>query len=137
MMTKILVGILLIPLSYALYASNDTFPLYSAARVSDPPVIDGALEEDCWKNAEVTAPFVAIGGKVVNVRTTGMVGWDDKTLYLALVCEEPKMAVIEERIRSGQISGSDQSIEVFIDSNYDRSSYIHSTVKSSQGVASH
>jgi len=103
---------------------SDTFPMYSALMVSDPPVIDGILDEECWKNAEKTAPFVAIGGKPAKTSTTGMLCWDEKILYIAFVCEEPEMDVIENRIKTGQIKDFDQSIEVFIDSNYDRSSYI-------------
>jgi len=100
------------------------FPFYSAKKISVPPVIDGILNEECWKNAEMTVPFVAIGGKEVNVKTVGLLCWDKEKLYIGFICEEPLMEIIEKKIKDGNIKGFDESIEVFIDSRYDRSSYI-------------
>ncbi len=114
----------MLPIFYAVNSFSSEFPFYSAARISDPPEIDGVLEDKCWENAYVTEPFVAIGGKAVDVKTTGMLCWDDKNLYVAFVCEEPMMNNIEERMERGQIKGFDESIEIFIDSNYDRSTYV-------------
>lgn len=109
-----------VPFLFVLNASGDEFPIYSAYRVSEPPRIDGALDDACWATAEQTAPFVAIGGKAVDVSTTGMLCWDNKTLYIAFVCNEPLMDVLEKRIRQGQVRDFDESIEIFFDADYNR-----------------
>ena len=98
-----------------LTAAETTRPSYSALRTADTPVIDGALDEACWGKAARSTPFVAIGGKPVAVTTTGMLCWDDRALYIAFICEEPRMARIEERLTAGQAAELGESIEVFID----------------------
>ncbi len=123
-MKKILVYALFIPFLFVLNVLGDEFPIYSASRVSEPPRIDGALDDACWTTAEKTAPLVAIGGQAVDISTTGMLCWDDKMLYIAFVCNEPLMNVLEERIRPGQVQDFDESIEVFLDADYDRYSYV-------------
>ncbi len=123
-MRKKIFWMFLLTMFYAFDSSASEFPFYSAAIINDSLIIDGAIEEECWRRAYITEPFVAIGGKSADVQTTGMLCWDEKNLYIAFVCEEPMMKTIEERILRGQVKGFDESIEIFIDSNYDRSSYI-------------
>lgn len=123
-MKKILVRVSFIPVLFVLNAFSGEFPIYSASHVGEPPRIDGVLDDACWGTAEQTAPFVAIGGKAVGVSTTGMLCWDDKTLYIAFVCNEPLMDVLEERIRQGKVQMFDESIEVFLDADYDQSTYV-------------
>ena len=123
-MKKISAWVLFMSFLFVLNASGGEFPIYSASRVSEPPSIDGALDDACWVAAEKTAPLVAIGGKAVDVSTTGMLCWDKKTLYIAFVCNEPLMDVLEKRIRQGQVQMFDESIEVFLDADYDRSTYV-------------
>jgi hypothetical protein len=109
--------------SLALPAAETVRPWYSALRMQDAPVIDGALDEACWGKAARTTPFVAIGGKPVTVATTGMLCWDDRALYIAFICGEPRMARIEQRLAAGQAAELGESIEVFIDTR-ERSSFI-------------
>jgi hypothetical protein len=111
------------PLPLALAAAEGALPWYSALRTGDPPLVDGILAEACWSRAEKTAPFVAIGGKAVAGNTSGMLCWDDEALYIALICAEPRMVLIEQRFADGQAADLGESIEVFIDSR-DRSSFI-------------
>jgi hypothetical protein len=102
-------------LPLALVAAEEARPWYSALRTPQPPTVDGILQDPCWARTAQTAPFVAIGGKAVAVRTTGMLCWDGQALYVALVCEEPKMALIEQRLGAGQAADLGESVEVFID----------------------
>ncbi len=47
------------------------------------PVLDGALDDECWKNATVIAPFVTNDfGKMAKDQTEVMVCWDAERLYL-------------------------------------------------------
>ena len=58
-----------------------------------PPLLDGILEDECWKIADHTkTAFVHWGTKtVVRKQTVIYVCHDDKNLYLACVCEEPRL----------------------------------------------
>jgi len=116
--------LLLLPLAGVLYADDDELPYYSALRTSDAPHIDGILDDECWAKAGKTVSFVAIGGKAVAVSTRGMSCWDGQSLYLAFICEEPLMKVIEERIAHGKMGGFEESVEIFLDADYDRSTYM-------------
>lgn len=107
----------------ALTAAETIRPWYSALRTQAAPVIDGVLDEACWVRAARTAPFVAIGGTPVAVTTTGMLCWDDRALYIALICGEPRMALLEPRLAAGQAADLGESIEVFIDTR-ERSSFV-------------
>jgi len=104
--------------------ADPAFLIYSAKYTSRAPVLDGVLNDTCWRKAELTRPFVAIGGKEVRVKTRGMLSWDKKNLYLAFICEEPLMKVLKKRIKEGDVSPFEESVEIFIDSNYDRSTYL-------------
>lgn len=104
--------------------SADEFLVYSAAKTASPPVIDGKLTEPCWKNAEQTLPFVAIGGEAVPIATRTMVCWDSKNLYVAFICQEPMMKEIKKRIAEGLEDPWNESIEMFFDTTYSHFDYI-------------
>jgi len=123
-MSGLVLGIMFIFMMPAVAAEEEAFPFYAALRISSSPVIDGNLDDTCWRKAELTRPFVAIGGKDVQVKTRGMLSWDKKNLYIAFICEEPLMEVLKERIKEGDISPFEESVEIFIDSNDDRSTYL-------------
>ncbi len=120
----LVLGIMFIFMIPAVAAAEEAVPFYAALRTSSSPVIDGILNDTCWRKAELTRSFVAIGGKEVRVKTRGMLSWDKKNLYIAFTCEEPLMEVLKERIKEGDISPFEESVEIFIDSNDDRSTYL-------------
>jgi len=101
----------------------EELPIYSALRILNPPQIDGVLDDECWIESEKAEPFVAIGGKAVDVTTITMLCWDDRNLYIGFICKEPSMEFIKQRIKQRKIVGFGESIEVFLDTNYDRSTY--------------
>lgn len=105
-------------------SASDSFLVYSASKVAQPPTIDGKLDEECWQSAEQTGPFVKIGGSNSPVETRGRMCWDDGRLYLALVCGEPRMDTLRERLERGLVAPTEESIEIFIDSDYDQFTYL-------------
>jgi len=126
-MGRVLVGALAVWvfLSAAALFAEEPFRIYSAAKISKPPVIDGKLIEECWKRAEKSAPFVAIYRAKVLAETRGMLCWDKKNLYVAFICDEPLMDTMKALVGRGVILGFEESVEVFIDGNCDRNTYIH------------
>ncbi|MDD5705766.1 MAG: sugar-binding protein [Kiritimatiellae bacterium] len=109
-----------------LAAAEPALPWYAALRTVDAPVMDGELNDACWRAAETTTPFVVMGGgTAAPVGTSGRLCWDERHLYLALMCEEPSMARIETRIAGEQIGAFDESLEVFLDTSGQRGSFVH------------
>jgi hypothetical protein len=66
---------------------------YELAMTDKPPVIDGKLDDECWKNATTLGDFVPIGGAKIadedRVATRAMLAADADNLYFAACCEEP------------------------------------------------
>ena len=104
--------------------SQDELRVYSATRTPRPLVVDGKLTEPCWADAERTDPFVLIRGAPASVETRGMLCWDDDALYVAIVCDEPVSVKLRGLMDTGAIRGFEESIEVFIDANFDRHTYL-------------
>jgi len=87
--------------------------------VKEGPVIDGK-EDPVWKKME--AASFAEGTVPTSVRVMA----DKEKMYIFIVCEEPFM----NRLKCASVKHdgevwNDDSIEVFIDTRYDRTSYFH------------
>jgi hypothetical protein len=71
---------------------------YVAYYTTDPPVIDGTLEESAWVEVAWTEDFVDIsspnpgrGPEVPPLRTQAKMRWDDDFLYVGAFMEEPNV----------------------------------------------
>ncbi len=97
-------------------------PTYVAVKTSEPPVIDGILTENCWKNAEAVPLVLSSDGSRPEYPTAVRALWDDKNLYIGFECQDPDAAstVME---RDGPVS-SQEYVSVFIDANSDSLSYV-------------
>jgi hypothetical protein len=66
-----------------------------AARVSTAPVLDGKLDDACWKTAEPLQGWVTLGksGKPVKLKRQAYVAYDDTNLYVAMRAkiEDPEL----------------------------------------------
>ena len=102
----------------------DALPFLAALRTAQPPALDGRLDEPCWQGAEQTPPFVCIGGAAAPVETRGRACWDDTHLYVAVTCGEPLMGVLRERRDKGLLTPMEESVEIFIDTECDRFTYL-------------
>ena len=76
-------------------AATRPYPCY---RFKTPPVLDGTLNDPVWRSAPEMAGFNITATRVNNERPGRMVmqnptrfrmGWDDKFLYIGMVCQEP------------------------------------------------
>lgn len=103
---------------------EEVLRVYSARRTSQPPTMDGKLAEQCWANAERTSPFVLIHGAPASAQTRGMLCWDDEALYVGIVCGEPLSAKLRGLMDTGAVQGFEESIEVFVDADFDRHTYL-------------
>lgn len=74
---------------------------YALAVAAQAPVIDGALDDPCWKGATVLDRFVLLGGAEPapdeRVATRALLLADRANLYLGVVCEEPLIGKLSLR----------------------------------------
>ncbi len=92
-------------------------PLVECENVAVPPVLDGKLDEACWQGAP------GIGGLRLRVpgaaeptqKTQVWVCCDAENLYVAVRCDEAKMADIHQEVKddNGPIWGDD-SLEIWL-----------------------
>ena len=99
-----------------------------AKRVQRPPRIDGRIEPGEWPPF-VKEPFwdiFATPDRPAREGTSFSICYDDKALYIAAICEEPKPEGLVKLVtwHDGPVY-QDDSIEVFLDTNHDHKTYFH------------
>ncbi|MBI1923436.1 carbohydrate binding family 9 domain-containing protein, partial [Candidatus Poribacteria bacterium] len=97
--------------------------------VDHPPVIDGDLSEDVWQQADIATHFFRaepVRGVPAKLNTQAMVLYDEKTLYVGMRCEEPKMNNLREtQTRRDATVWQDDAVEVVLDTyNDQRNCYV-------------
>lgn len=66
------------------------FPLAVVTRCAEPPVIDGAGEDPCWRHTVACGDFLVVRSLApANAATTARLCYDDGNLYVFFDCEEP------------------------------------------------
>lgn len=84
-------------------------------KVDEGPAMDGDLNDEVWKKAATTTPFVRMNGDKTFVKTRAKVIRDDKNLYIGFICDEPLMDKIKVNTNEPSPSiSTDDSVEVFI-----------------------
>ena len=102
-------------------AESDTtrpvpFVVTACVRTETPPVIDGKLDDVCWRNTRPVKPFVKLtAGTPVKEQTTGYLVYDSENLYIGVHCEESQMERIKAEVtkRDGPV-WQDDCIEIFL-----------------------
>jgi len=116
--------LLLILVQLAGCATSDLPRTYVAGKVTQPPIIDGRLDDAAWTSAPWTAEFQDIEGPrkpVPRYRTRAKMTWDDENFYVAAWMEEPDAwGTLRER---DSIIYNDNDFEVFIDPDGDAHDY--------------
>ena len=98
-------------------------------RVSVPPVIDGNLDDACWREASMGSGFIRLEGRWAAEQTTTYVAYDDNYLYIAFRCNESSPGKIKapaEKETSFIFHGN--IVELFLDTNHDRATFYHFAV---------
>jgi len=96
-------------------------PHYRAVRTSSPPVIDGRLDDDAWKNALATTAFtqkVPREGAPASERTNMRVLYDDDAVYVAFDCEQRSVPV-EARLTRRDRQVESDSVTFTLDTRRD------------------
>ena len=94
-----------------------------------PPTIDGQLGDAVWKSVsalEAFIPYVLAKEGAVTARTLAWITYDDKHLYLAVWCDEPKMSALSVvGAQRDQDVWLGDSVDVFVSAGPARLPYYH------------
>lgn len=94
-----------------------------AARLLTPLDIDGRLEEPAWDAAPLHDGFVQLfpaEGQPPSERTEVRVLFDDRNLYVGVVCRDSRPAEIRRPLGRRDVIPFSDKVGVFIDSSHDR-----------------
>jgi uncharacterized protein DUF5916/cellulose/xylan binding protein with CBM9 domain len=96
-------------------------------RFDKPPVIDGKLEDEVWKQAVVLKNFLQInpGDNIAPSKPTEMMmGYDARTLYMAFRCSDEPDKIRATVAKRDEVFGED-NVRVFLDTfNDQRRAYV-------------
>ncbi len=119
--------VLLLGLATAALAQEDNVPKIppvTAVRVSGGIRLDGALDDELWKNAgKIDRFFETVFGdnRTPVVKTTAFVAYDDKYLYIGVDCEDPDPSRLHAPFTDrDQVIGTDDNVAIFIDTQGDK-----------------
>src|SRR5262245_22735184 len=95
-----------------------------ATRTSEPPAIDGIIDERVWEQATPVGDFVQAEpteGDPASEQTEVRLLFDSKTLYVAVICydRDPSKIVFSDSRRDSSLSGQD-SFQLIFDTYHDR-----------------
>ena len=110
--------ILIALVTLLLAASVGTPQSLVAGRASQPPLIDAVPDDPCWAEAMIATDFsvLASGGEErAFYQTTARAAWDDRALYLHIICLEPEPDAITAEVtqRDGPVWLED-ALEIFL-----------------------
>jgi len=97
----------------AMTAQEHPLPTYTCYKTADKITIDGKVEEPAWKQAVSFKDFVLADGVTKPTYATEFRAlWDDKTLYLCYVCEDPVIIATMTKRDSGLYA--EDCVEAFL-----------------------
>jgi hypothetical protein len=103
--------------------SEHTGPTLSIPEVTEPVVIDGQLNEPCYRQHAPLSAFVVAGSPAAPVpRTKAWVFWSEEQLLFAFDCEERTPAEAAPTANEQDVNGQDR-VELFFWSGDPAASY--------------
>lgn len=115
---------LALTLAHSTWASTTV----EATRTASPPLVDGRLDEACWRTARPTTQFtVANSTRPAKIGTTAYVLYDDSALYFGLKCHEPNPKDILPRdvpFDNSDVFRGD-CVEIMLDPRQSMNDYYH------------
>ncbi len=104
-------------------------PVLNAHRTAAPPVLDGTLNDPCWRRIKPAGDFVTRDRIKAQLSTTLRLAYDDENLYLAVDCEDPAPAAVRAAAQPGREmefwSAGDDLVGLFFQPDPARDLYYH------------
>ena len=90
-----------------------------AQRLEQPPELDGLVNEPLWQELDVATDFVQQNpeeGELSAERTEVRIGFDDRNLYIAIICfdSQPENIVVTQNRRDADLRDTD-SVQILLD----------------------
>jgi hypothetical protein len=98
-------------------------PPVNIKRLSQPPLIDGILDDEVWKQAAVLDNFYQISpgdNTAPSYPTKVMIGFDDKNLYLAFHAYDDPTKVRATIAKRDNVLDTDDSVRILLDTYDDK-----------------
>ena len=124
---KLIAAVLALALAATL--SRAEIASYKLARTAQPPTMDGALDDACWKTATRVTSFGLLGrgkkGKADVPPTTALLTTDGTSLYVGVRCGEPlsDKLIVYATEHDGK-TWNDDAVEMFFNPSGDRQRYV-------------
>ena len=116
-----LTGMLLLPLLPLFSQQSEPGVLRDlrAQRLEQPPELDGLVNEPLWQELDVATDFVQQNpeeGELSAERTEVRIGFDDRNLYIAIICfdSQPENIVVTQNRRDADLRDTD-SVQILLD----------------------
>lgn len=91
--------------------------LYEAPRAAKAPVIDGKLDDACWKGAPASGQFWKLKSAASEIQATFFqICYDESNVYIGVTCMEAKPQAIAANVKvedSSTVMGDD-AVEIFL-----------------------
>lgn len=89
------------------------------------PVIDGKLADQCWQQATMASGFITNYAEWPRAQTTAFVTYDDINIYIAFRCNTTADTTLVSKTTANDDEAifGDSSVEIFLDTNHDRTTY--------------
>jgi len=100
----------------------DTNLSYTITKTGEPPVVDGVLNESCWKNAPVGAFRLNKNGAEPEKMTAVRLAYDSTYLFIGFECRDPDAASTVTGRDSPVTDG--ECVSAYIDANSDSCTYV-------------
>ena len=116
-----------LPLLDAETANHPAVREYTVPVCEKPPLIDGAIQDDSWKQVEPLGEFYVFrsGGKTVDAAKARMLR-DRMWLYLSLEIKVPDAKSMQQTVSDHDLQAcNDDSVELFIEPGADGKNYLH------------
>ncbi len=112
-------------------ATKNSPPRYPVQPIGTAPVIDGKLDDACWRQLPAVGLFIDNKSKPSPAQTTVRMGYDDKNLYIAARMEEPEMDKVKADVTkpNGGVS-KDDDLEIFLATDGNTTPYLVFTLNS-------
>jgi len=117
----------ILPLLAAEDTDHPAIREYTVPVCEKAPVVDGAIQDDCWASAKPLEDFYLFRsvGKTLDAARVKMLR-DPKWLYLAFSIKVPDAKSMQQTVSDHDLQAcNDDSIELFIDPGADGKNYLH------------
>jgi len=125
--TAVMVGLTVVCLGIEAFGRTREI---AATRAATPPVLDGELDDACWREAAPVEDFTIHGNKGrATFQSVACIAYDDANIYVAVKCLDPnpENIVAEAVPHDGDVFAGDV-VEVMLASSPASGEYVHLAV---------